>query len=261
MSGESEQEYFSEGISEDIITALSKLRWFYVIARNSSFIYKGKAVHVEQVGDELGVGYVVEGSVRKEGDRVRITAQLNEVSTGIHIWAERYDRSLADVFAVQDEITQAVVAAIEPQLYAAENFRAQRKAPDSMDAWDLVMRALSHYWRVTRQDNMVAQALLEKAISIDPMQHQMPVDVRCGSKTRSVVRPRIFAVSSNCSERCALADWYRSYRIRPAHVRAKRWRQERSSDCDGLRWLLRSGPHSFRPCLPVRPWHNPKPTS
>ena len=168
MSGESEQEYFSEGISEDIITALSKLRWFYVIARNSSFIYKGKAVHVEQVGDELGVGYVVEGSVRKEGDRVRITAQLNEVSTGIHIWAERYDRSLADVFAVQDEITQAVVAAIEPQLYAAENFRAQRKAPDSMDAWDLVMRALSHYWRVTRQDNMVAQALLEKAISIDP---------------------------------------------------------------------------------------------
>jgi len=168
MSGESEQEYFSEGISEDIITALSKLRWFYVIARNSSFIYKGKAVHVEQVGDELGVSYVVEGSVRKEGDRVRITAQLNDVSTGIHIWAERYDRSLADVFAVQDEITQAVVATIEPQLYAAENFRAQRKAPDSMDAWDLVMRALSHYWRVTRQDNMVAQALLEKAISIDP---------------------------------------------------------------------------------------------
>jgi tetratricopeptide (TPR) repeat protein len=106
--------------------------------------------------------------VRKEGDFVRITAQLNDVSKGIHIWAERYDRGLADVFAVQDEITQAIVAAIEPQLYAAENFRAQRKAPDSMDAWDLVMRALSHYWRVTRQDNVVAQALLEKAISIDP---------------------------------------------------------------------------------------------
>jgi TolB-like protein/cytochrome c-type biogenesis protein CcmH/NrfG len=168
MSDEPEQEYFSDGISEDIITALSKLRWFYVIARNSSFIYKGKAVHLKQVGDELGVDYVVEGSVRKEGDFVRITAQLNDVSKGIHIWAERYDRSLADVFAVQDEITQAIVAAIEPQLYAAENFRAQRKAPDSMDAWDLVMRALSHYWRVTRQDNVVAQALLEKAISIDP---------------------------------------------------------------------------------------------
>ena len=168
MSGDPEQDYFSDGISEDIITALSKLRWFFVIARNSSFIYKGKAVHLQQVADELGVGYVVEGSVRKAGDRVRITAQLNNVATGSHIWAERYDRSLADVFAVQDEITEAIVAAIEPQLYAAENFRAQRKPPDSLDAWDLVMRALSHFWRVTRQDNVVAQALLEKAISIDP---------------------------------------------------------------------------------------------
>ena len=165
MSGDPEQEYFSDGISEDIITALSKLRWFFVIARNSSFIYKGKAVHMKQVAEELGVGYVVEGSVRKGGDRVRITAQLNDVATGSHLWAERYDRDLADVFAVQDEITEAIVAAIEPQLYAAENFRAQRKPPDSMDAWDLVMRALSHYWRVTRQDNVVAQALLEKAIA------------------------------------------------------------------------------------------------
>ncbi len=168
MSDDPEQEYFSDGISEDIITALSKLRWFFVIARNSSFIYKGKAVHLKQIADELGVGYVVEGSVRKAGERVRITAQLNDVATGGHLWAERYDRSIADVFAVQDEITEAIVAAIEPQIYAAENFRAQRKPPDSLDAWDLVMRALSHYWRVTRQDNVVAQALLEKAISIDP---------------------------------------------------------------------------------------------
>lgn len=168
MSGDPEQEYFSDGISEDIITALSRLRWFFVIARNSSFIYKGKPVHMKQVAEELGVGYVVEGSVRKSGDRVRITAQLNEVATGRHVWAERYDRDLADVFAVQDEITEAIVAAIEPQIYAAENFRAQRKPPNSMDAWDLVMRALSHYWRVTRQDNVVAQALLEKATAIDP---------------------------------------------------------------------------------------------
>jgi tetratricopeptide (TPR) repeat protein len=114
------------------------------------------------------VRYVLEGSVRRSGDRVRISAQLNDVATGSHIWGERYDRGLADVFAVQDEITEAIVAAIEPQLYAAENFRAKRKPPDSMDAWDLVMRALSHYWRVTRQDNVVAQALLEKATSIDP---------------------------------------------------------------------------------------------
>ena len=129
ISGEPEQEYFSEGISEDIITALSKLRWFYVIARNSSFIYKGKSVHLRQIGEELGVGYIVEGSVRKDGDHVRITAQLVDVVTGSHLWAERYDRDLADVFAVQDEITQAVVAAIEPQLYAAENFRARAKRP------------------------------------------------------------------------------------------------------------------------------------
>src|SRR6266853_1370922 len=168
MSGDPEQEYFSDGISGDMITALSKLRWFFVIARSSSFAYKGKAVHLRQIAEELGVGYVLEGSVRKRGDRVRITAQLNDVSTGSHIWAERYDRDLADVFAVQDEITESIVAAIEPQLYAAENFRARRKPPGSLDAWDLVMRALSHYWRVTRQDNVVAQALLEKAIAIDP---------------------------------------------------------------------------------------------
>jgi tetratricopeptide (TPR) repeat protein len=139
-----------------------------VIARNSSFTYKGKAVHIKQVAEELGVTYVLEGSVRKLGERVRITAQLNDVLTGSHIWAERYDRNLADVFAVQDEITEAIVAAIEPQIYAAENFRARRKPPEHLDAWDLVMRALSHFWRVTRQDNIVAQELLERAIAIDP---------------------------------------------------------------------------------------------
>jgi TolB-like protein/Tfp pilus assembly protein PilF len=168
MTGDPGQDYFADGVSEEIITALSKLRWFFVIARNSSFIYKGKSVHMKQVAEELGVGYVVEGSVRRGGDRVRITAQLNDAGTGSHLWAERYDRELADVFAVQDDITQAIVAAIEPQLYAAENFRASRKPPDSMDAWDLVMRALSHFWRVTRQDNVVAQALLDKALAIDP---------------------------------------------------------------------------------------------
>jgi TolB-like protein len=168
MTDDPAQEYFSDGISEDIITALSKLRWFFVIARNSSFIYKGKSVHLKQVGAELRVGYGVEGSVRKVGERVRITAQVNDVATGSHIWAERYDRDLADVFAVQDEITEAIVAAIEPRLYAAENFRSRRKPPDSLDAWDLVMRALSHHWRVTREDNVVAQALLEKATALDP---------------------------------------------------------------------------------------------
>jgi TolB-like protein/cytochrome c-type biogenesis protein CcmH/NrfG len=168
MSGNREQDYFADGITEDIITALSKLRWFFVIARNSSFVYKGRAVHLGEIARELGVRYVIEGSVRRSGDRLRISAQLNDTSTGSHLWAERYDRDVTDVFAVQDEITEAVVAAIEPQLYAAENFRAQQKAPGSLDAWDLVVRALGHYWRITQQDNVAAQALLEQAIAIDP---------------------------------------------------------------------------------------------
>lgn len=168
MSGDPAQEYFGDGISEDILTALSKQRWFIVIARNSSFTYKGRAVHVRQIAEELGVRYIVEGSVRKAENRVRITAQLNDATTGSHLWAERYDRELVDVFAVQDEITERIVAAIEPHIHAAENFRARRKPPSSLDAWDLLMRALSHYWRVTPQDHVAAQALLERAIAIDP---------------------------------------------------------------------------------------------
>jgi TolB-like protein len=164
-SGEPEQKYFADGISEDIITTLSRLRWFHVISRNSSFACE--AMHIRRIGEALGAGYLVEGSVRKSGDRVRITAQLNDVATGNQLWAERYDRLLSDVFAVQDEITEAIVAAIEPQLYAAESFRTQRKAPESLDAWDLVMRALSHFWRVTREDNALAQALLEQAIAVE----------------------------------------------------------------------------------------------
>jgi TolB-like protein/Tfp pilus assembly protein PilF len=168
MSDDPEQEYFSDGISEDLITALSKLRWFFVIARNSSFTYKGKAVHVRQVGEELGARYVVEGSVRKSGDRMRITAQLNDVSSGSHLWAERYDRDAASVFAVQDEITEAIVAAIEPQLYAAENVRVRSKHPSNLDAWGLVMRAFSHWAQVSPQDHATAQELLQKAVAIDP---------------------------------------------------------------------------------------------
>jgi len=168
MSGDPAQDYFGDGISEDILTALSRQRWFMVIARNSSFTYKGRPVHIRQIAEELGVRYIVEGSVRKADNRVRITAQLNDASTGSHLWAERYDRDLVDVFAVQDEITNAIAAAIEPQIHAAENFRSHRKPPASLDAWDLLMRALSHYWRVTRQDHETARALLERAIEIDP---------------------------------------------------------------------------------------------
>ena len=150
MSGDPEQEYFADGMAEDIITALSKLRWFFVIARNSTFAYKGKSPDVRQVARELGVRYVLEGSVRRAGSRLRITAQLIDAITGNHIWAERYDREMADIFAVQDEITQSVVAAIEPQLHAAENLRIQGRPPESLDAWGCVIRALWHVGRFNR---------------------------------------------------------------------------------------------------------------
>ena len=168
MSGDPEQEYFSDGMSEDIITALSKVKWFFVIARNSSFTYKGKTLDVKQVGRELGVRYVLEGSVRKAGNRVRITAQLINAISGAHVWAERYDRELADIFAVQDEITERVVAAIQPQLYAAEGIRAKRKTPESLDAWECVVRALSLMNTRAESDVDAARELLNKAIMIDP---------------------------------------------------------------------------------------------
>ena len=132
--------FFSDGITEDIITALAKFGWFFVTARNSTFSYKGRAVDVKQIGAELGVRYVLEGSVRKAGNRVRVTGQLIDALTGNHLWAERYDREIADVFALQDEITETVIATIAPQLLVAENERVKRKPPDSMEAWELVMR-------------------------------------------------------------------------------------------------------------------------
>jgi TolB-like protein/Tfp pilus assembly protein PilF len=168
ISGDPEQEYFADGMVEEIITALSKVRWFFVIARNSSFTYKGRAVDVKQVGRELGVRYVLEGSVRKSGNRLRITAQLVEATTGNHIWAERYDGEIADIFALQDEITERVVAAIEPQLYAAEHFRSQRKPPQSLDAWECVIRALSGIGQGSRAGTAEAEALCRRAIAIAP---------------------------------------------------------------------------------------------
>jgi adenylate cyclase len=168
MSDDPEQEVFADGMVEDITTALSKIRWFFVIARNSSFAYKGRAVDVKQVGRELGVRYVLEGSVRKSGNRIRVTAQLVEADTGNHVWAERYDRDLADIFAVQDEITERVVAAIEPELYAAENIRSQRKPPESLDAWECVIRALSAIGQWAREANIEAERLCRRAIGIAP---------------------------------------------------------------------------------------------
>ena len=168
MSGDPEQEYFADGISEDIITGLSKLRWFFIIARNSSFAYKGKAVDVKRAARELGVRYVLEGSVRKGGNRVRITAQLIDAATGNHIWADRYDGELTDVFALQDEITRKVVAAIEPKLLEAEGIRSQNRSPEDLGAWDMVIQANSLFWRMTRAEGDAAIATLRRAIERYP---------------------------------------------------------------------------------------------
>jgi adenylate cyclase len=168
MSGDAEQEYFVDGMVEDIITSLSRLRDFFVIARNSTFTHKGKAVDIKQVSREFGVRYVLEGSVRKAGNRVRVTAQLIEGATGNHVWAERYDRDLADIFAVQDEITETIVGALEPRLQVAEIIRAQHKTPSSLDAWDLVLHAMDRISRFTDADSQAAIEMLDRAISIDP---------------------------------------------------------------------------------------------
>ncbi|MFQ5939902.1 MAG: tetratricopeptide repeat protein, partial [Alphaproteobacteria bacterium] len=168
MSGDPEQDYLADGISEDLITALSKIRWFFVIARNSSFTYKGQAVEVTQVARELGVRYVLEGSVRKAGGRVRITAQLVDATTGKHVWAERYDRDLADIFELQDEMTQTIVAAVEPELGAAERERALSKPPENLDAWETYQRGLWHMWSYTKDDNAKAPHLLRRAHELEP---------------------------------------------------------------------------------------------
>ncbi len=168
MSGESEQEFVSDGIAEDVITALSRYPSLFVIARNSSFTYKGRPVDVKQVGRELGVRYVLEGSVRKAGNRIRVTAQLVEAGTGNHVWADRYDRDLADIFAVQDEITEAVTIAIAPAIADAELQRAVRKPPDSLDAWAAYQRGLWHLSEANPDDNTIAQKFFRQAIDLDP---------------------------------------------------------------------------------------------
>jgi adenylate cyclase len=157
MSGDLEQEFFADGIAEDVITALSRYPSLFVIARNSCFTYKGRFVDVKGVGRELGVRYVLEGSLRKSGNRIRVTAQLVEAESGKQVWAERYDRDLADIFAVQDEITEAVTIAIAPAIAGAEQQRALRKPPQSLDAWAAYQRGLWHQSKATVEDSALAQ--------------------------------------------------------------------------------------------------------
>jgi len=168
MSGDPEQEYFADGMVEDIITGLSRIKWLFVIARNSTFAFKGQSVDVKQVGRQLGVRYVLEGSVRKAGDRVRVTAQLIDAETGAHVWAERYDRAMDDIFALQDDITLSTVAAIEPSLRQAEIERAKRKRPENLDAYDLVLRATPLADTGMPDGASKALPFLERALSIDP---------------------------------------------------------------------------------------------
>ena len=168
LGGDQESDYFADGVVEDIITALSRARWLFVIARNSSFIYKGLPVDARQVGQELGVRYLVEGVIRKAGRRIRISSQLIEAATGRHIWADRFDGDLADIFDLQDKITAAVVAAIEPSLRLAEIQRAQRKPTENLDAYDLLLRALPAINAYTRDGFTEAEALLRRAVALDP---------------------------------------------------------------------------------------------
>jgi len=168
LSGDSDQDYFADGIAEDLITALSHIRWMFVTARNSSFAYKGQSPDVRQVGKELGVRYVLEGSVRKGGKRMRISAQLIDASTGNHVWAQRYDRELVDLFDLQDEITETLVATLQTEVGKFERERAHRKPPENLDAWESYQRGLWHLWRITAEDLAEARRLFQSAIDRDP---------------------------------------------------------------------------------------------
>ncbi|NQU56377.1 MAG: winged helix-turn-helix domain-containing protein, partial [Rhodospirillales bacterium] len=168
LSGDLEQEYFSDGITEDIITALSHIRQLLVIARNTTFTFKGQAVNVQAVARDLGVQYVLEGSVRRDRDRVRISAQLIDGETGNHVWAERYDREMKDVFTIQDEITELVVGSVAPELDRAERERVLKMAPESLDSWELYQKGLWHIYRFTREDTAKSLGLFEQAVRANP---------------------------------------------------------------------------------------------
>ncbi len=168
MSGDEEQEYFADGVTEDVITTLSHVRWLFVIARNSSFAYKGQSPDIRQVAADLGVRYVLEGSVRKAGSRIRLTAQLIDGATGSHIWAERYDRELEDIFDLQDELTVTIAGAIEPAMGQAERARARAKRSENLGAWDLYQRGMSYLHKRTKGDLEAAQRLFARAIELDP---------------------------------------------------------------------------------------------
>ena len=223
VSGDPEQEYFSDGVAEDIITALSRSCALFVIARNSSFTYRARAVDVKQMARELGVRYVLEGSVRRGGDRVRVSAQLVDAESGNHLWAERYDRDLAGTFAVQDEITTAVALAIGPAIVDAEQQRAGRKQPESLGAWDAYMRGLWHLDRGDPAEMDKARSLFERAIELDPnlsqpyqglvysyLEEILAFHTRTFAETRTTVEPlahRAVALDPSDANAYAVLGW------------------------------------------------------
>jgi pentatricopeptide repeat protein len=189
ISGDPEQEYFADGMVDEIITALSRITWLFVIARNSSFTYKGQAIDVKQVGRELGVRYVLEGTVRKAGGRVRISVQLIEATTGAHLWADRFDGSLEDVFDLQDKVASSVAGVIEPTLQAAEIRRSSERPTSDLTAFDLYLRGMYHFGRVDRSSLIRGLGLLEQAIERDP--DYAPA----------------LALAAHCHQRCELMSW------------------------------------------------------
>jgi adenylate cyclase len=201
MSSDSEQEFLADGIAEDVITTMSRYPSLFVIARNSSFTYKGRTVEVRQIGRELGVRYVLEGSLRKSRNRIRVTAQLTEAEAGNHVWAERYDRDLADIFAVQDEITEAVTVAMAPAIAHAELQRAIRKPPESLDAWAAYQRGLWHLEKATGKDCTLAEKFFQHAIALDPNF----AGGYCGLSTAYLYSANVY-LQRTSKEACQLAE-------------------------------------------------------
>ena len=231
MSGDPEQEYFADGMVEDIITALSRLRWLFVIARNSSFTYKGRAVDVKQVGRELGVRYVLEGSVRKAANRVRITGQLIDAATGAHLWADRFDGELADIFDLQDQVTASVVGAIAPKLEQAEIERAKRKPTESLDAYDYYLRGMARFHQLTSEPSNVeglrCSPARSSSIPISPRPTAWRRAATCSAKGFGWVTDREREIAE--AERLAAAgrSWDGTTRSRSARqgcARRGRWR-------------------------------------